>query len=120
MATRLKLTREARGLHAYAIARVVGITRSQYSLIEGGHVRPAPWLAVRIAQVLGLGSRDLFPEEGEYEQHESAHSAHQGTSSASPGGTTELRSRRGLESASDDGKQQPGAAGVNEAAGRKR
>lgn len=58
--TRLKLAREARGLRSYEIAREVGITRSQFSLIEGGHVLPSSWLAERIAGIVGLAAEDLF------------------------------------------------------------
>ncbi len=61
MVTRLRLAREARGLYAYQVAREVGITRTQYSLIENRLVLPAPWLARRIAEVIGLDADDLFP-----------------------------------------------------------
>jgi len=71
MVTRLKLAREAREIRAYEIARAVGITRTQFSLIEGGHVLPVPWLAARIAEVIGLDARDLFQEAADEQGQDS-------------------------------------------------
>lgn len=94
--TRLKLAREARGLRAYEVARAVGITRTQYSLIENNQALPAPWLAMRIATVIGLEAGDLFPGGGDYENREEAH---QGGRGAGPRDAPAIRPRRRCRSA---------------------
>lgn len=53
--------RAAKGLSQYALAKQLGIAQSHLRSIERGETEPKVQLAMRIAEVLGVPERELFP-----------------------------------------------------------
>jgi transcriptional regulator with XRE-family HTH domain len=63
MITILAILRRALGIDQHSLAREAGISQSTLSLIEKGDRQPAPDVAKRIAQAIGIEVDDLFSGE---------------------------------------------------------
>lgn len=63
----LKLARVAAGYTQAQLALEVDLPVSRFNLLEQGHCTPTAALAVRLARILGVTVRTIFPEhiEGE-------------------------------------------------------
>jgi transcriptional regulator with XRE-family HTH domain len=56
---RLKELRTSKGLSAYRISQLTGLTRQAISAFELGHALPAWNVAIRLAKALGISLDDL-------------------------------------------------------------
>jgi transcriptional regulator with XRE-family HTH domain len=63
--TPLRNLRRARTLTQADIARLLDVSQQTYSKYESGLIRPSADIQARIAAVLGVSKRELFPDTEE-------------------------------------------------------
>jgi putative transcriptional regulator len=61
MENRLRVRRAEQDVTQLELAQKVGVSDSQISLMERGHIDPSPEMAARIADVLETTPEALFP-----------------------------------------------------------